>query len=308
MNLEQFKSPYGIHQSVNWLWRFFRGGDFKNPENIYDVAKSVTLRETNHDCQLIFVGDLMGTTGKKIRFSDSISSFVKGCDFLIANLEGPLIDKDDIVFVKQYNHPRFLSDLDHLLPLNKWVFGLANNHVFDYGEKGLTSTCRRLEESGSQYFGLRYRPTFSYSGIHVVGATEIQNWPCSHVMTYRDLETVNDPQKTILFLHWGKEFEFYPKKDQTSHRQIKYQRFPKIIGHHSHTPQPIEFINNSLTAYSLGNLYIYFNKKMLRYGKILKLSFSKSELVKIEWQWTFTELVTDKELQVGLIDECPLFS
>ncbi|MDZ4661915.1 MAG: CapA family protein [Pseudomonadota bacterium] len=303
MNLEQFKSPYGFKHSAAWVWRFLRGGDFKNPLQLHDIPKCVEVASGACDLKLGFVGDLMGTSGKKLRFSPLLKNFVEDCDFLVSNLEGPLVEKRDLVFIKQFNHPRILEDLNLLKPLGQWVFGLANNHSFDYGVEGLINTKKVLAASHSHYYGLKDRPFFDANKVRLVGATQMSNVPCSEVIGFSDIN-----KGTIASLHWGKEFCFFPSALERDLRHSKFKEFPVVIGHHSHTPQPITFKDNLLTSYSLGNFYIYFNKEMLRFGKILKLSFSEGKLLKIEWQWTTTETITDSQICVGMIDDCVLLS
>ena len=59
----------------------------------------------------------------------------------------------------------------------------------------------------------------------------------------------------MVSMHWGNEYTHVPSAEQR--RQAEYLSslgVDVIIGHHSHTIQPIEFVGDTLVIYSLGNL------------------------------------------------------
>lgn len=87
----------------------------------------------------------------------------------------------------------------------------------------------------------------------------------------------------IASLHWGYEYEFYPRAHQV---EIAHDIVEKgadiIVAHHSHVIQPVEYYRTkrdpdriALIAYSLGNLTSNFSAPHLVLSQVLNLSFAK---------------------------------
>lgn len=296
----QIKSPYGIGKSLQWLWDYAREGNKNNPLSLVDIPQDVVLSDEIVDKRIVFLGDLMGTNKKRLFFSKELKEWFQNTNHVVANLEGPLWETDDVVFVNQHNPPQLLENLSDLAPIEKWVFSLANNHIFDYGPAGLAQTKAIIEKSGAQWLGLKERPTIELGPIDISATTEFTNKPTDEVVLCHQLKTDGRKDKyKILFVHWGQEFAYFPQVEQKQQRDAKWKDFDFVIGHHSHTPQPLVYENKKGTAYSLGNFYIYFNKKMLREGKVLRLSFSKNKLVQIEWKKTNVSRITNQEIHIS---------
>ena len=157
---EAYKSPYSLVDSVKWAYRYLRGGNRDNPQKLPHRLLDWTHGSEEDREQIIFIGDLMGTCRKKLRFGPNIMEYFHSATRVFANLEGPLVNSTDRVFIKQYNSPKILEDLNQLAPMAKWVFGLANNHIFDYGLMGVEQTLFRITEAGAQFFGVKERPYY----------------------------------------------------------------------------------------------------------------------------------------------------
>jgi poly-gamma-glutamate synthesis protein (capsule biosynthesis protein) len=75
----------------------------------------------------------------------------------------------------------------------------------------------------------------------------------------------------IVSLHWGIE---YARQPQESQRRIAHSLIDAgaalVIGHHPHTPQPVERHRHGLIAYSLGNFVFDAAGEGGRHGLILK--------------------------------------
>ena len=86
----------------------------------------------------------------------------------------------------------------------------------------------------------------------------------------------------IASLHWGYEFEFFPRQNQvtTAHELIEYGA-DAIIGHHPHVLQPVEYYQTkrdpsriAVIAYSLGSLAWTFSAPHLTKSGILNLKLT----------------------------------
>lgn len=85
----------------------------------------------------------------------------------------------------------------------------------------------------------------------------------------------------ILFPHWGFEIESYPRRDIVELTRALLPSFAAIVGHHSHTPQPVSAYRGAdglvrPVAYSLGNFCCGTGLSRYHYGQILKLELGKT--------------------------------
>jgi poly-gamma-glutamate synthesis protein (capsule biosynthesis protein) len=87
----------------------------------------------------------------------------------------------------------------------------------------------------------------------------------------------------IASLHWGYEYEFFPRQAQVElAHEIIEMGVDVIVSHHSHVLQPMEFYRpqrdpgkTAVIAYSLGNLTSSFSAPHIVLSAILNLSFVK---------------------------------
>lgn len=94
----------------------------------------------------------------------------------------------------------------------------------------------------------------------------------------QDIEKVKGKADVIIVsMHWGVEYTHEPTQEE---REIaKYLAslgVNVIIGHHPHVIQPIEFIDNTLVIYSLGNFISAQDGTMKRVGMMASLDINKN--------------------------------
>ncbi|MCK1345274.1 MULTISPECIES: CapA family protein [unclassified Bradyrhizobium] len=174
------------------------------------------------------------------------------------------------------------------------ALSLANNHSFDMGIEGLETTQYHFEKCGIVGVGMPSSPEAHGRGVTVTkAATKIGfvsvtfglngHQPSSEekyrVHTARISSKFVKPELDLLrkqiddcksqgchfivaSLHWGYEYEFFPRQSQidTAHTLIE-DGVDLILGHHPHVIQPIEYYRPKrdpdrvgLIAYSLGGL------------------------------------------------------
>ena len=83
-----------------------------------------------------------------------ISSFLNESDIVIANLETPLSDEglpDKSKPISLCGSPLAIDSLTHTGITH---VSLANNHSYDYGEKAIIDTQKRLKEAGISFIGI----------------------------------------------------------------------------------------------------------------------------------------------------------
>lgn len=114
----------------------------------------------DNEVHITFLGDLCPINRvEEAMIKDDLSNFsnikeiLSNKDLVIANLECPLTNSDekiDKIGPAIKGHPKTVNLLKYL---NISVTALANNHILDYGEKGLADTLITLKDSGIEYVG-----------------------------------------------------------------------------------------------------------------------------------------------------------
>lgn len=125
--------------------------------------------ENNHDISILFLGDFM--IGD--RYSGSISepfidikSMFENNNEIVVNLETSVTDIEKISYPnKSYNYKINTSVIAELNKNNVTMLNLANNHVLDFGLKGLNDTLFNLQKHNLSYFGAGYNETLARQGI-----------------------------------------------------------------------------------------------------------------------------------------------
>ena len=138
---------------------------------------------------------------------------------------------------------------------------MANNHVYDYYQRGYDDTKMHLTAAGVAVVE-RYAPlTFSVGDKQLSVALIAE---CSATAVYSEemhaslLAAIKQHKSAgsavIVNLHWGAEGEEQPAEWQVmiAHELIDGGA-DMIVGHHSHVMQGIEIYNGKYIAYSIGN-------------------------------------------------------
>jgi len=234
-------------------------------------------------------------------FSKDVKQYLNNADFVVANLEGaagsmPFVNKK-VTNVR--NHSLAIKYL-HSAGIN--LFNLANNHIYDCGQEGVMETINKLQSDHISFFGIgNFSKPFSFVKIvekgniriALIGISEyIGNMPSGNSYRILDnkkvklLKQIVDSAKSkadwvVLNYHGGEEFTLYPSKEKMKILKSLIKKFniDIIIGHHSHTFQGVETIDEKTVFYSLGN-FIFDLKSHQFYdhtskGAIVSIIFSK---------------------------------
>ncbi|ODR96280.1 hypothetical protein AUC70_15430 [Methyloceanibacter stevinii] len=195
------------------------------------------------------------------------------------------------------------------------ALNFANNHTFDYGVEGIETTQavfskndiadigtnRARAEYGraqvlikdgikigfaSATFGLNGRelPDDEKYRIHVSRlSSKLVEPELDLVKRQIDDCKSQDCDFIIASLHWGWEFEFFPRRSQVvaAHELIEYGA-DAIIGGHPHVVQPVEYYRTkrdsrrvAVIAYSLGTLTWGFDAPYIALSIVLNLGLAK---------------------------------
>lgn len=200
-----------------------------------------------------------------------VQSTLKEYDLVVANLETPLTRSTKNCGGKSAYIKGIPEDAEILKYLGVTHVTLANNHVFDFKQKGLEDTLAALEDAGIKYFGV--------NGLHCVERIEdntvsLRGYCCYstnargfaenssfgvNVLDYEETEKALKEDKenhylTLLSVHWGQEHVNYPNYYHMQFARSLASKYDFLLhGHHPHVIQGVEQVNNSVIAYSLGN-------------------------------------------------------
>ena len=267
---------------------------------------------------LAFVGDLMCHTPQiKTAINDSnkidfepvfelVRNYLAEPDFTAGNLETTIGDSNDTYT----GYPRFRSPTEYLRALKNSGFDLlftANNHMLDYGEKGILKTIEKLKQYKLHYTG-SFESFNDYDSLRIFTIKNIR--VCFIAATYGTNGNLISNEKKYLLnlinpdslksqvikaknaqtdlivvnLHFGDEYSFTPNKfqKQVVDSLISYG-VDIIIGNHPHVLQPLRLessinskIDNVLVAYSLGNFLSNQRKLETATGAILYITIEKN--------------------------------
>lgn len=175
-------------------------------------------------------------------------------DITIANLEGAITEN------KSYRDKTFVFKgrpeyTDILKKGSIEVVNLANNHSFDYEEKGYEDTKKHLEEAKIDYFGYDNKVIIEKKGIKI-GFLGYEGWT---VDKKADIEAnirklKEEADLVVVSFHWGIERDEAPMDTQTQLARASVDAGADLIlGHHPHVIQGIEEYKGKNIIYSLSN-------------------------------------------------------
>lgn len=197
------------------------------------------------------------------------------------------------------------------------ILNTANNHMFDWGVEGIETTLQAFKEEGILDLGTNHSPeeagkgkkltkegitlgfasaTFGLNG-HPVPASESYRINVSKLLSKYappDLELlkrqIDDCKQQgcdfiIASLHWGFEFELFPRRKQVeaAHALVEYGA-DAVICCHPHVIQPVEYYRSqrdpnrvAVIAHSLGSLSWGYSAPYLVLSLLLNMKLTKGE-------------------------------
>ena len=272
--------------------------------------------------RLVVVGDIMLDRNVAARMQaakDPAHAFRKlpggwfiSFDYAVANLEGPVTDKDRAP-EKTIDFRFDPSVLSVLKDEGLDAFSQANNHALDQGELGYEDSVKRLRESGFIVFGHQVKDdevalaTTTVNGLRLaflgfnVTDNALDRESVAHIL--KNVRMSSD--RVVVFMHWGTEYRDRPdaKVVEIGHWFID-QGADAVIGGHPHWYQGISSYKNKPIAWSRGNFV--FDQDFsdeTRQGLAVALTFGDAsssvtlEPIPIQIDSSQPRLVTGDELQ-----------
>lgn len=255
--------------------------------------------------RIIFTGDLMldrhvrlkaESDGYDSLLGDSLKELLISSNLVIANLEGPITKEvsksvgsevgstNNFIFTFAPESAEFLSRN------NIKLVNLGNNHITNFGKKGVISTLNYLYQAGINHFGwVASSPDLEeYNQEYLI--VEVSDYLLGFVnfnqfsnQNFTDVLQVVEELKPqveylVVYTHWGTEYAPEPNEviKSQAHRLIDAGA-DLVIGSHPHVIQPFEEYQQGKIYYSLGNFVFdqYFSPEVKR-GQLVQLQLEKN--------------------------------
>lgn len=239
-----------------------------------------------------------------------IKDKVKGYDLAYYNQETILGGSElGLSDYPTFNSPYEAGDA--MLDAGFNMVSLATNHTIDRGEKAVLNSCeywnsktdvltagsycseeerneiKVMEKNDITYTMLNY--TYGTNGIAIPEGKDylVNVWPMDYNADYgegyeafketvkKDVERVRDKVDVLIVaMHWGVEYTHTPTKYQKDAAEfLASLGVDIVIGTHPHVVQPVEWIDDTIVFYSLGN-FISAQEQSDNYNKMVGLMSS----------------------------------
>lgn len=239
-----------------------------------------------------------------------IKDKVKGYDLAYYNQETILGGSElGLSDYPTFNSPYEAGDA--MLDAGFNMVSLATNHTIDRGEKAVLNSCeywksktdvltagsycseeernevKVMEKNNITYTMLNY--TYGTNGIAIPKGKDylVNVWPMDYNADYgvgyeafketvrEDVERVRDKVDVLIVaMHWGVEYTHTPTKYQKDAAEfLASLGVDIVIGTHPHVVQPVEWIDDTIVFYSLGN-FISAQEQSDNYNKMVGLMSS----------------------------------
>lgn len=148
---------------------------------------------------------------------------------------------------------------------------LANNHAYDFGADTFLHTRTQLSAGAVQPFGhpntagtssIAY-VTVADKKIAIVALNFVSYTPNSTTITDVFALATAHSDLQVAYVHWGPEYRLTAHETQQAQaKMLVAAGADLIIGHHPHVVQNIEYVDEVLVVYSLGNFIFdqYFSR------------------------------------------------
>jgi poly-gamma-glutamate capsule biosynthesis protein CapA/YwtB (metallophosphatase superfamily) len=264
----------------------------------------------------------MGLREHALDIALEIGAFFRDCDFLVGNLEGVWTNAPRRLPWDQRHDEKIAAALAQLFPPQKTLLSVANNHAADFGPEALATSRAMLRQAGFHVFGVAGLPVHSPTAdLHIGAGTLWDNKGGRLTATFDEMVRAAPhlDGMRVAFPHWGFELECYPRRESVEIAAKLLGVVDLIVGHHSHTPQPIAATPaeagrpTKLIAYSLGDFcFCGPNQRSYAFGEILKVEVGKTAagrwaVGKVAWQFVESVVMSGQSVRIEMRDACPFF-
>lgn len=257
----------------------------KSKETVNEIINKVEEKPKEKRMSLIAVGDILIHESV---YKDAYLRDTDTYDFhkMFTEIE-PIINKYDLKFCNQEStiggktlgisgYPSFNSPDeigDELVNIGFNLISLANNHTLDKGENAAlysnsywksknvitAGSYSNLEERNKVNIYEQNGVKYAFLAYTTISNAKVKKDYLLNVYSAdkakADIEAVkNDVDVIIVSMHWGVENTNIPTESQKQIAEyLSSLGVNIVIGHHPHVVQPVQYVNDTLVIYSLGN-------------------------------------------------------
>lgn len=252
--------------------------------------------------------------GEGYQFEDT-RNLLAGHDAVVANLESPVTDCDSPwPLPKSYVYKMSRASLEALASAGVDAVALSNNHIYDYGARGLADTLANLDDLGVRHLGAHMSEAGARRGLVVetrggkLGLLSVmqdkprwrlwylafaldapfRSWPGAARLDFADVrrdlaELKRHADVAGVLVHWGENYKPVSASQRTLGRALIELGADIVVGHHPHWVQPVAEHEGKLIVYSVGN-YAFgtIGNKRMRYGMGVSISLCEGEIERVE--------------------------
>ncbi len=253
--------------------------------------------------EIIVTGDVM--LGRMINYTTTqnndyiwpvknIKDTLKSADITLINLENPIIEncprtQTGMIFCAQS------ENIESLIESGIDVASIANNHIHNYGTKGITETQTLLMNNGIDVLGSRdTQPViiehntirFGFLAYNDVGYTPQSIAEATLETIQNDIrEAEKQADVVIIMFHWGVEYTHQPntRQKELAHFSID-NGADLVLGNHPHWYQAVEMYDGKMIMYSHGNtIFDQMWSQNTKEGVVGNYIFYEDKLVDVEF-------------------------
>lgn len=240
-----------------------------------------------------------------------IAPLLKGADLALLNLETAVTDRG-APEPKEFHFRAPATAYAAVQAAGVDAVSIANNHVLDYGQIGLSDTLASATAAGMPVFGAGRDATAAYAPwITTVRGTRVAVLGFSQIHDLADTWIARDDRAgvalsfdvarvraavalakaqadvVLAFNHWGREGVGCPSQEQKDFLQVLVSAgVDLVLGAHAHTLQGAGWSGRTFVSYGLGNFVWYGNSHSTETG-VLQLTIRGRDVT----GWTFVPAV-----------------
>lgn len=256
------------------------------------------------------IGKYSVTQEEAFKRLEIIKEVLSEYDYVICNLEAPLTDNKKTLVCKSMHLRSDIANVQILKYLGISAVNLANNHMYDFGKRGLDDTIRILGDNNIEWFGVNGKTIhvgkdsnkicisgFCCLGTNGTGYARQIGEKGINLLSLKNIEKQisNDAcqgEYSIINLHWGAENSHYPdvRNIKMAEKILAVKNDIVLCGHHPHVLQGTKKTRGGFLAYSLGNFLFddctsingritVEQQEMNKQGLLLELYFDDGRLI-----------------------------
>lgn len=284
--------------------------------------------------KILFTGDTFLKSPKTPVIGDKLRVIAEECAVRSCNFEGPIRSSGNPIKKAGPHIQQHPDAVNILLKEGFNFYNLGNNHIFDYGERGLKKTLAELRgttcvgaapslEQALEPVFIRNRITvgfFSVCEASFSTATQAGHagaaWINHPTLEERVGQASESADAIVLQAHAGVEGVHVPLPEWRSrYKELIDAGADAIIGHHPHVPQGWEMYDGKPIFYSLGHFLFeserndqYWNSGLAVVLEVDKEGYVNHRIIPIRVKGGIVDVTQSVEYSQALNSWCRLLA